>query len=235
MIAQLEEQLGKYERAGFTNCENALQIRKKIENLRFDKYKSQYPSYLYFTDDAFDEIIKRNNLVISNVEAYTGNIPDECLVAILNENIKDEDIRKNYYLYKIKLTYNKSWKYSSGKFLIETENPNEIEILNIGNKNDIIFLICEKENIRFNSLMEKMIGYIDNNSLYKYYIDDIEVDVELYYNKNYSDLMIACPKNMINKNFKKILNLFSRKIEAPRDPIVFRYIKDGVLVITFWK
>jgi hypothetical protein len=63
------------------------------------------------------------------------------------------------------------------------------------------------------------------------------LDISATVNKDYSDLYIACPEPMIDKGKqkRKITEYFKIKSPEPQDPIVFRYVKDGVLVITFWK
>lgn len=36
------DRLEKYEGAGLSNCENAVQLRKRIGNIHYDKYKEKY-------------------------------------------------------------------------------------------------------------------------------------------------------------------------------------------------
>jgi hypothetical protein len=94
---ELSEKLEALKDAGFPNCKNAQDLQRQIDEINFDRYKSKYPHYLFFTDNAFDEIVKRNKLVISDSGAYTGHIPDHCLDAIVNENIDENDIRQTKY------------------------------------------------------------------------------------------------------------------------------------------
>jgi hypothetical protein len=83
--------IGEYTAKGLGNCQNVATLKEELAQICFDGYKDKYPAYLFFTDEQFDEIIKRNELTVSNIEAYTGYIPDECFKAVQNENIDKED------------------------------------------------------------------------------------------------------------------------------------------------
>jgi hypothetical protein len=65
--------------------------------------------------------------------------------------------------------------------------------------------------------------------------DTLNVEMSYYGNGKSGDkLHIAAPENMID-NSKKAAPLFKIFKTRTKDPIVFRYVKDGVLVITFWE
>ena len=99
LMSMIEE----YKLKGLGNTSNVVQMKNELAQINFDKYKEKYPSYLFFTDEQFDEIIKRNNIVISNIESYTGFIPDNCFEAVKNEHIDIRDYREDVYTVRIKI------------------------------------------------------------------------------------------------------------------------------------
>jgi hypothetical protein len=94
---ELMRKIGQLEKAGFMNCQNKRDLLKQINDMNYDRYKSKYPTYLFFTDEAFDEIVKRNKLTVSTLETYTGYVPERCIEDVLNENIDREDMRLTPY------------------------------------------------------------------------------------------------------------------------------------------
>ncbi|MDR1339859.1 MAG: hypothetical protein LBK58_07405 [Prevotellaceae bacterium] len=96
----------------------------------YDRYKSKYPTYLFFTDEAFNEIVKRNKLTVSTFETYTGHVPERCVEAVLNENIDKEDIRPSKYeaIVKSSITgYTFSFPFSEGSKIIMDWSKEDVE------------------------------------------------------------------------------------------------------------
>jgi len=227
-IAELLVLIAAYEAKGFFNCENVREAKGEIEKLNFDRYKDKYPNYLFFTNEQFDEIVKRNELVISTVEAYTGKVPDECLRAIQTEEIQSEDVDK------IRISF--SAISSTTKNVFKFNGPlNEVKSLG---KKDIESIILRVYNDDISDTLKSMYGknydteypFTNNRKIRE------NTEFEIRYD-NPSGLFIACPSNMIDKSIKfkdKIISFIVRQ-KQPTDPIVFRYVNDGVLVITFWK
>jgi hypothetical protein len=188
---EIERKIGEFEKVGFRNCENVRALRQQIRNIdfnvKFDKYKDEYPNYLYFTDEAFDDVVKRNKLKISTFDKYTGYIPEHCFEVILNANIRKEHLRPNEYW--MNLFTGELYPYINLRKIIDVK-------CNEDNR--------EEERLRWS-------------------------DMELHsftLSRDFSQLYIAAPASMIDD---------SKEITEPCDPIVFCYVRDGILVITFWE
>jgi len=61
----------EYTAKGLGNCQNVVELKNELAQINYDKYKEKYPTYLFFSDEQFEKIVESNNLVISNIEAYT--------------------------------------------------------------------------------------------------------------------------------------------------------------------
>jgi hypothetical protein len=236
MVAILAERIKQYEDAGFTNCENVVKLRNKLSQMHYDKYADKYPGYLFFTDEQFDKIVQRNKLVISTCEAYTGSIPDNCFEAIKNEKIDPEDYRilsPQGKIIDVKvLGSNNTITVTPGKsvdiknYISEDKSTEEIIRYISEYQNDYGVYYSESEICK--SLFNKSIG-----SLTPW--DKLKIEY-IYDNEKTGDMLhIAAPSHEIDKskNIRTIVKeVFTTKT---KDPIVFRYVNDGVLVITFWK
>jgi hypothetical protein len=227
----------EYEAKGLGNCQNVATLKQELGQITFDRYKDEYPSYLFFTDGQFDAIVKGDNLVVSNIEAYRGHIPDECFNAVKNENINKEDLRESIYTVEIK-----SSRTGNG-FTIRGVNSKKLERIKSSRRE--LEIEIGKTSFRGRHYM----GHEVNELLYgeDYYIlgsfskdarlKETEINIAATTDKDYGGLYIACPESMIDKSKqkRKITEYFKIKGQAPKDPIVFRYVKDGVLAITSWK
>jgi hypothetical protein len=250
----------EYEAKGLGNCQNVATLKQELAQITFDKYKDKYPSYLFFTDEQFDEIVKRNGLVVSTIEAYTGFIPDTCFEAVKNENIDKEDLR-DAGVGEILISYRHPGGYSSTGMSKETYPDFDSRLkylrkIEHGTKEDF-----ERYNLsRFRMNLIKHTGsakvtknptdlqilrfmygetYNPKDRLYGTRAKD-NTTIEIEFGEGDLDkLHIAAPADKIDKSKKKESKFFRAfsvtKQEQPKDPIVFRYVKDGVLVITFWK
>ncbi|MDR2685037.1 MAG: hypothetical protein LBB53_06620, partial [Prevotellaceae bacterium] len=244
--AVLAAMLSSYEEKGFKNCANVQQIKAELSQIQFDKYKDRYPNYLFFTDEQFEEIVKRNNLVISTSEAYTGEIPEHCWEAIQQENIDKEDIRENKYVAKITSSKTENW------FTFDCNEIGKTEISNFSKEDIENYILQNKFHYTdsppgiYSRLtkydVDRMLYgelYAKYNSLHGSDKDECKFAITFTINNDYSQLYIAAPVSMIDKSKEKKLKIFEQfhitRQEQPKDPIVFRYVKDGILVITFWK
>jgi hypothetical protein len=235
---EIERQIGQLEKAGFQNCENIRTLRKQFDGINFDKYKAKYPTYLYFTDIAFSEVVKRNKLTVLPIEAYTGHIPERCLDAILNENIRKEDMRPNRYVGKITSSFTESGYLltcdEDGKKTLSESSKEYLESLIIGtNLDGVIQTRFEVEKMFYGE------GYANYRFVNASDRNNCTLDISFTLkDKDFSQLYIAAPASMIDgskvkKSFLEKITI-TKQIQAP-DPIVFRYVKDGILVITFWE
>jgi hypothetical protein len=236
--------IGEYTAKGFGNCENVARLKKELAAIQYDKYAEKYPGYIFFTDEQFNDIVSRNKLVTSTTNAYTGNIPDHCFEAIKNENISPEDYRENSSLHKVTFKTEKS-SYRNYRedsfsdnwisFSMDLNADEAFRINSIGGVDSAILFVSGKTGRSVDYIHRKIHGsyYCDSypNSIGK----DVRINIEQSKAIIYEGLHIAAPKKFINTDFNPITKLFSKVIVAPKDPIVFRYVKNGVLVITFWK
>jgi hypothetical protein len=230
--------IGEYTAKGLGNCQNVVTLKKELAQIGFDQYKDKYPTYLFFTDEQFDKIVKRNKLVVFGISSYTGYIPDECFKAIQNETIDKDDLRENTCTVKIKSSYTRK------RFVLMGVNDKMKEEIKNGDVCSAAYVICKikfnGEKNHFLDVMKGMLGkdYWDLDIVAKdHRYKDCRLDISITAGKDGSGLHIACPKSMIDKRKQKrnITEYFKIKYSEPKDPIVFRYVKDGVLVITFWK
>ncbi|MDR1594286.1 MAG: hypothetical protein LBS43_07380 [Prevotellaceae bacterium] len=216
---ELQEKILQYEKAGFTNCENIRNLRKQVGTINFDRYKEKYPNYLFFTSEEFDEIVKRNKLTISTLETYTGHIPDHCLDAIINENVSIEDVNPTL------------------KFKISSLNKRST--ITISNSNYETFELFKSPYSLIRFLREKNYDYNEflQESSDSGLMWDMKYEIEVLNEEKVNLLYIAAPESMIDnsKKRKSFFQKISFRVEPDPDPIVFRYVKDGILVITFWK
>jgi hypothetical protein len=231
--------IGEYTAKGLGNCQNVAMLKKELAQICFDRYKDKYPEYLFFTDEQFDEVVKRNELVKSTVEAYTGYIPDECFKAVQNENIDREDLRESTYMVKIASSYDKgNWFTLRDVYSERLEKIKAMSVFEL--KKYLEEVLFDDKFLSYREISEHLYGkdyfYLSTRSELKRE-SEYPLDISATLNKDYSDLYIACPEPMIDKGKqkRKITEYFKIKSPEPKDPIVFRYVKDGVLVITFWK
>lgn len=227
--------IASYEAKGFGNCQNVQKLKQELAQINFDRYKEKYPAYLFFTDEQFDEIVKKNNLKIVNTEAYIGHIPEHCFDAILSEHIDEDDlIAASSYTLRIESNYNGAHFYSPNA------SKAEIDAIKKMNKTEILSYIsqqhiCESRGVIVNKkfTLDEVVDFYAGNG-----IEKVEFSITIKNSEGRYGLFIACPENMINKSkIRKpsfVEKFIIKKQEEPLDPIVFRYVKDGVLVITFW-
>jgi hypothetical protein len=250
--------ISEYTAKGLGNCRNVAMLKKELAQISFDRYRDKYPTYLFFTDEQFDEIVKRNELVKSTIEAYTGYIPDECFKAVQNENIDREDYRPNLFEARIDiqtLRFGIGSKpvanpylsvYSNIDIHVDDEGVAFLKELDhvlylTDNRREIykgaLSFIAEKGGIDIKALYRLIHGkYTDHNERELYNIKLKSIQKAALDER----LLIAAPVSMIDREKEQKPSVFKKyfsvtKQEQPKDPIVFRYVKDGLLVITFWK
>jgi hypothetical protein len=231
--------IGEYTAKGLGNCQNVATLKKELAQISFDRYKDKYPAYLFFTDEQFDEVVKRNKLVVSDIEAYTGYIPDECFKAVQNENIDKEDVRENEYDYCIERR--KGYFITTSNFEADADVIKKLKEAkdNIEIEDIISIFTYQGKVLSREEWMRRLWRFTDDTSdiplsalEYNRSVSSVSIR-ETLKSKNYELLFIAAPETYIKDiPVSKISRIF--KVTQPQDPIIFRYVKDGVLVITFW-
>lgn len=226
-----EENLSKFnllEKAGFVNSEEYVMLKSVVEksNQNIEKaklinyYKSNYPFIKFLTIEEFDKICDKYNLIYGPSSSYKKDIPFDNLKEIdsakpLNNSDKPVDI----ILYKVECS---------------------ISDLSYGMSVSGLSL-NERNAIRKGIIIERNKYYLNHCSrtLTEYFNKPVTVAYESLYqevtNIDRSGLFIAAPKSHFDLGKLKNLGkgFFNFKTE-PKDPIVFRYVKGGIQVLSKW-
>jgi hypothetical protein len=171
-------------------------------------YEKWYPHLKFILDDQLNQLYKKYGLAYAPVSNYIGSIPQENLDEIIRLNgvITPSDVRTNKYRYE-GVNYRETKKYYlEQNRLIE----DQLEIKKL--------LEAEFRGVEI---------YSRSTSCTK--IED------------YEPLYIAAPKSMLNlenlRESKSGFGFFKKhrpeQVAAP-DPVVFRFVKGGVLIISKW-
>jgi hypothetical protein len=194
------------------------QEKKRAQRIAY--YNDQYPKCKYLTIDELNRICKKYGLVYAKVEHYTKTVPTENLEEIEanNPNILFGD--KPRVLHYIHWRLN-SFARVDEREMKKWENPlvREYDYEKKFSRWDISMLLEEQYNL------EKSLS-----------IDGDGCSIETV---DKSGLFIAAPKNHFNSkdlSFDGSHGLFSLKKSKviKTDPVVFKFVRDGVLIITKW-
>ena len=238
----LEKKAKFMEDIGFTNSKLVIDINNKKMNIKKIKdnaesdaqivmyYKDKYPNLKFLKESDLDIICKKYNLVYAPIQNYIENVPDKNLNDIAKAQVldkKDEIIAKYFY--------------------------NKISIA--GNK-DTLLAKLKKDVLKYISKLSLEVDrsqYEETYSWerYKYISDHLNEKYETNIFDNIifnlertrialGGLFICAPEKHFNlKGLSKdnkygFFEKVTHKINAPKDPIVFRYVKGGIQVITKW-
>lgn len=225
---QLAERLAK---VGFINNPIIKVVRDKTQNLITSEieansilsYQISYPTLKFLSIDQLDQICKKYGLIYAPVSNFIGQIPEKNLFEIeMAPELKGEHSRDKEVMAYVKIfglhadkKFKELWK-------------NGINVSNIEKKEwDCIATGYYSTNFRE---FMKTIGY------HKYMDRDRSEYIKEFsiHTIDYSGLLIAAPRSQFNikKTIKERLSISSLKVT--RDPIVFRYCKDGIQVLTKW-
>lgn len=187
------------------------QVSQELANL-IKYYKEKYPLHKFLTAEELDRICNKYQLVYAPVDRYIKDIPEKNINDMFTmKKIEEKDTDTNYY----KLVISIFWK----------DIPNNVK--QWFNKSIFDESIVGKTEKQILSLCP-----IKHNSKYLW-----EGDASLE-KTNKSGLFIAAPKSHFNLEglHKEKLGFFEKLIikPEPKDPIVFQYVKGGILVITKW-
>lgn len=201
---------------GFTKTTVVVETERKIEFSKemldrsniINHYKKTYPFLKFLTVDEFDNICDKYNLIYSNVSNYIKDVPDDNILEIEScQKLKKSDIINHGYRYHMKYfdrVPNNARKWFDSQ-LFDKENYRDDELRDL----------CP---ITFDS------GYIyDSNGVRAVKIDS-------------NDLYIAAPKSHFDLSGVNQVSRFGylkTEIE-PKDPIVFRFVKGGLQILSKW-
>lgn len=181
-------------------------------------YKQQYPFQKFLTEAELDRICEKYNLIYAPVQNYKGIVPEKNLLDI--ENAKEllvEDTVKN----------RSTWRYK-GSF---TKEATTVEKLICRDGIDVT-------NVKRDGWHSEINGgdvrrhFFNNRNIFVYDTYECETETE-----NLSGLFIAAPKSHFDLKGLKGKGKYGFKMTSIveiKDPIVFRYVKGGIQVITKW-
>ena len=213
----LIDKSNRLKKLGFTNCKDVIYKRDRIDKLEkqlIDNkeltelilyYKQTYPFQKFLPESELERICEKYNLIYAPVDNYIKTVPEK--------NLKEIE---NARLLKIEDNVNDKFRY---EFIFFSGVPEKA-------RKWFRNLVTEYQFFTDNQFKKlcpiKFSGYV-YTSLKTIKIDKIS-------------LFIAAPKSHFNlKGLKKSKNGFFKiiKTEAP-DPIVFRYCRGGVQILTMW-
>jgi len=209
----------RLKRLGFTNTVEVVETDRKIELIEMteneakliEHYKKTYIDLKFLTIKEFNSICDKYNLIYAPVSNYKKDVPEENLIEIESaQPLKKGDSYENMYKYVIR-------SYWTGVPDDVKEWVNNHMFINPDNSENEIIRLCP---IKFNA------SYLYDTGGFK----------AVKIGKN--DLFIAAPKshfNLDNLVFDKSKGYYdSRNVIDPKDPIVFRYVKGGIQVLSKW-
>lgn len=220
-----EEKAMKLENLGFINTPIVKQInqsktqivKSKSEAELIQNYKLNYPFLKFLTENELNRICQKYNLIYAPVKHYIKDVPEKNVNEIHNaQSLKSSDAPKD----KI-------------RFFVKDFTSNATSDQKKQLRNGIIVNADD-----FGSLV-----WINNNEVARKYFkvdyrictyDNINRTVEI---EKRDGLFICAPKSDFDLNGLTKMNDFSYantvRYEIP-DPIVFRYCKGGVQVLSKW-
>jgi hypothetical protein len=210
---------------GFVNTEIVEKSTEKIKKVKMGKhladtvvyYKQAYPFLKFITEEKLDQICEKWGLVYASVKAYKKDVPAKNVKELLNvQPLKSYDARPTKYKFS-KLDCSSSHGDDVIKWLTETEFD---------------FDPCGRI-IGVDDMVKKMCPYKYDSEFYLYWTGSRSVQI------NKDGLFIAAPANHFNLNGldKKGKFGFFEKIKTKvvvNDPIVFRYVKGGIQILSKW-
>jgi len=187
-------------------------------------YKQTYPFQKFLTIEELNRICGKYGLIYAPVENYINDVPDKNILDIENApKLKEEDISPN--VYKLKIL--KFWDGvpSEIKKMLAEEVIYDGAIFHTSTGN---LEILDTQLLDY--LIDK--GYTGDYRRYIFGIKGARLTEE-----NREGLFICAPKNhfdLANLKFDKNLGYSKVKYHVLNDPIVFRYVRGGIQVITKW-
>jgi len=209
----------RLKKLGFTGTNEVVETDKKLSLIEMTNeeakiiqhYKETYIDLKFLTIEEFDNICEKYNLIYASVSNYKNDIPEENLIEIESiKTLKKEDvIAGNCY-----------------KYILDYYNNVPIEARKWINLHFF-------DNADYNDSRIKEICPIKFEYEYVYTGSGKRV-VKI----NKDDLFIAAPKshfnfnNLVEDNIRGYYDL--KNVIEPKDPIVFRYVKGGLQVLSKW-
>lgn len=234
--SSLEDKAKRLKRLGFNSTDVVLKlneiknrneqkdqvIQEETEKAKiFEFYNKRFPECKFLPEDEFNRICHKYGLVYAPVEHYTQTVPDENLEEIENNtpHISKDIAPKGIYYVHYKIYDYKHDNYVTPEESKNWENPLMIE--------------SDFEPSAPRWVIRQMLQEKYNTTKEIHLSPGVTMDIV-----DKSGLFIAAPKNHFNTEnltFDGKYGFFTlnRKI-IKTDPVVFKYVKGGLLIISKW-
>ena len=195
--------------------ERLIQSKEQAELIIY--YRDKYPFLKFLTEAELDRICKKYNLIYAPVERYRKDVPEKNLTELENAQPLDTGYATNHDDRPNNKCIITSINFQSG---VSKEDKQKI-------RNHIYTTDHNHEgDLTMEALGERKYNIIERGSL-----NWEKIDVKCLY--------IAAPKSHFHLDDlkKNKLGFFKTSIvpkPEPPDPIVFRYVRGGVQVLTKW-
>lgn len=200
---------------GFTNSPKAL-IEKRTKHILvksekeanlIQRYKDIYPFQKFLTENELDRICEKYNLIYAPIANYIKDVPEK--------NLLPEDKSNNYSVYYITNFWSRCPKQIS-------------TLLNSGIPSNALDYGFNEESVM--KYVREVLGYNGpyTGHIFNDFIERTTVRTGLF---------IAAPKSHFNlKGLKKDkkFGFMNVTIKEYKDPIVFRYCRGGLQVLSKW-
>lgn len=215
-----------------------LQQKEELNDL-LNEYSVSYPGYKFITDEKIQELCKKYNLLLCSPDLYIGDIPLKNQKDIANFKSKHPEIKMSF-CDKPDIERIKDQVYQLARDI-------NYGFPHIVSDNDIIKCISAiKNNLEAATIFEdigyiaiELVNYINSKSIHK---------IEIIYRPEItinSEIFIAATKDLIDikegysiteDHIVKYKSQYDYSTPEPEfsDPIVFKKLKRGAVIITAW-
>lgn len=218
----------KLEKIEERNRQKDLIINMEMKMAEGIKYYAQtYPFLKFLPISELDRICDKYGLVYAPVKHYKMPVPDKNLQEIENaQPLKSSDVQpdvvtRTYYDDSI----NRKWGYNKVKELLGGNSFTDDEIRELAKKHNIPLLYNSTRDFFWNAGRKILSD------------GDMCITKEVVETSSRSGLFIAAPKDhfdLTGLTFDKKKGYFQTTIQIKKDPIVFRYVKGGIQVLSKW-
>ncbi len=178
-------------------------------------YKRRYPFNKFLTEAELERICNKYNLVHAPISAYKGNVPDKNIREIENAPLLNSEDRPSKRLW-CEVVYH---------------SPSSIGVTSQQAKKLGLPTVIEGENFTTWSATDRYLRE-------KYKVTDVKYisDSVINYSESRDGLFICAPKSDFNLDnlANKGLGFFNLSTFEIKDPIVYRYVRGGVQVLSKW-
>ena len=215
----------RLQKLGFVNSETVTKTEKERQQILKSRedaelvqyYKQEYPFLKFLKEEQLEAICKKYNLVFAPVEHYLKDVPEKNIKEIENAKVlKKSDIFSGISILEIESFWS-NVPYDLKDILKNgLKIPTKLKDLNITDSDVINFA-------------KKYGGYSGDYNGYVFNSIKIHEDLK-------DGLFICAPKSHFDLKGLRQNNLgfFNFKTIEVKDPIVFRYCRGGIQVLSKW-